>query len=138
MSANPRFKNSQLATATTVLTGSAPQVGAGLPVLMANVAVGTLSAKVVMGVKTSSMTSTPSWQVSTDNSTWLNVKSLSHATQVATAGGTGSTVTTTVVLAGDAVLNGWRFARCIVTTAAGTADGVADSYAINYSWLQAE
>jgi hypothetical protein len=104
---------------------------------MGSIAPGTLSAKVVMAVKTSSLTMTPSWQVSQDASTWLNVKSMTHATQVATAAGTGSTVTTTVVLDGPASLSGWKYARIIVTTAGATADGVADAYACSYSWMQA-
>lgn len=139
MAFNYRVKNAQNAVALTALTGAAPQVGAGNSVLMQNVTPGTLSAKVTMAVKTSSLTMTPSWQVSDDGgSTWINVKTASNASQVATAGGTGSTVSTTIQLDGSTALSGHRLARCIVTTAVGVADGVADAYAVSYSWLQAE
>jgi len=138
MSFNNRVKNLQNALASTVLTGAAPQVGAGNTVLMNNVMPGTLSAKIVMAVKTSSMTMTPSWQVSEDNSTWVNAKGFNNPAYVATAAGTGSTVTTTIQLMGDMALSGHRYVRAIVTTASGTADGVADAYSCSYSWIQNE
>lgn len=139
MAFNYRVKTNQQAVTTTTLTGAAPQVGAGNSVLMQNVTPGTLSAKIVMVVKTSSMTMTPSWQVSDDGgSTWINVKTASNASQVATAAGTGSNVTTTIQMDGSMALSGHRLVRAIVTTAAGTADGANDSYAISYNWLQAE
>lgn len=136
MSFNAKQKNGQLAVSFTVLTGAAPQVGNGSTCPMNMVFPGTLSAKVRMDVKTSSLTMTPSWQVSQDASTWINVKTMNNAAQVATAAGTGSTVSTTVNLDGPASLSGWKYARAIVTTAGATADGVADGYACSYSWMQ--
>lgn len=140
MAFNPRVKQLQNAKVVTALTGTAPQVGVGNTMLMANVMPGTLSAKMALSCKTSSITQTPSWQVSNDASTWLAVKATQNPAQVATAAGTGSQVVTTIVLLGDAALSGWRYARVITTTAAATADGstTGDAYTISYSWIQNE
>jgi hypothetical protein len=137
---NNKVKTAQNAKATTALTGAAPQVGTGNTVLMSNVVPGTLSAKMALSCKTSNITQTPSWQVSADNSTWVDFKGVNNPAQVATAGGTGSQVVTTIVLEGPPSLSGWRYVRAITTTAVGVGDGSTsgDAYTISYSWLQAD
>jgi hypothetical protein len=136
MSFNSRAKQAQNAKAITVLTGAAPQVGAGNTVTMGGLVAGTLSAHIEMSVKTSTLTETPSWQVSDDNTNWYDVKVSNNAANVATAAGTGATVTTKVDLQAPASVHGHKYARAIVTTAVGVGDGVNDAYLINYAWLQ--
>jgi hypothetical protein len=140
MIATYKIKMAQNAKAATGLTGAAPQVGTGNTVLMTGVMPGTLSAKMALSCKTSSITQTPSWQVSSDNSTWINVKGINNPAGVATAAGTGTQVVTTIVLIGDVALSGWRYARAVTTTAAATGDGSTsgDAYTISYSWVQAD
>lgn len=97
---------------------------------------GAMFAEIAMGVKTSSLTMTPSFDVSVDNSTWLPYKQTNNAANVATAAGTGSLVTTTVVIALPNA-KAWPYVRAKITTAGATAHATDDVLAIKYHWFAA-
>lgn len=96
----------------------------------------TLYATIAMGVKTSSLTMTPSFQHSDDNSTWVDCAPLNNAANVATAAGTGSLVTTTKTIPlVDA--RTFKFVRAIITTAGATAHATDDVMSCTY-WFEAD
>lgn len=88
-----------------------------------------------MGVKTTSLTMTPSWQYSQDNAvTWKDIKAINNAANVATAAGTGTLVTTTVTVhLPDAAT--FPLVRAIITTAGATAHATDDVLAIKYHYV---
>jgi hypothetical protein len=136
MAFNSKLKNGQNPRALSAVTAvAAGTVVAGNTIILDKVEPGsTVVARVEMLVNTTSLTMAPSWQVSTDNSTWLNLKPMNNAANVATAAGTGSDVTTTVGL----VLGGpfpFRYARAVITTAGATAHATADKLAVSYNYV---
>lgn len=138
MGLQSRIVNNQQATAATGIAGAAGTVFAQKSISMARVMPGTLTARMVMGVKTSSLTLTPQWQVSDDNgSTWENFKTLNHAASVATAAGTGTIVNTTVHLEGPASLSSHRLVRIAAVGAGATAVNTDDFLTTSYSYVQA-
>lgn len=97
MSFNSQLKKASQST-TVALSGVTAGSVAGGPVLAlaANDAeCDSLVANVSVGLTTSTATVTTKWQVSNDNSTWLDLKGLnSPAAVTVAAAGTGSLVTT--------------------------------------------
>lgn len=94
---------------------------------------GTLSAYLIITAATSSVTITPSWQVSNDGSTWTTVK-LSSLNSPAIAVATGAQNVTTVV-APPQMVHGYQWARCLLNVA-GATGAAADTYSIGYSYKQ--
>lgn len=134
MSFNSRYRTGQkalAATATGAVAAGTAKAGNTLP--CDGIDLRTVAADVSMVVQTSSLTLTPSWQVSDDNSTWKDLFAQNSAANVATAAGTGSPVTTarTIAFPGTAA----RYVRAIVTTAGATAGATVDTYAISYRYL---
>jgi hypothetical protein len=82
---------------------------------MQKVQPGTLMARCLATIATGSLTMTPSWQVSDDNSTWENVKVANNAANVAL------TATATVHLEGPMCLSSKRYCRAVFTGAGATA-----------------
>lgn len=117
------------------LSGSAPQTGAGNAVLMNDVEVGSLSAYVSCLVTTNTMTVTAKWQVSIDNSTWVDCSTANSAALVTFATGTGAGVTTTKVVEAPNGVYGHLYARCVVITGVASAGGAGqDEYTISYNY----
>lgn len=136
MSFNVRIKNNQNALTSTGVAGAAPQTVAGNTVLVQKLEPGSLlAAKIVMIVKTSSLTMTPSFQGSVDNVTWEDLFPMNSAANVATAAGTGSAVTTsrTIVLPMPAP---YRYMRAVVKTAGATAVITDDFYSVLYHYVE--
>lgn len=139
MSFNAKVKNNQLVTASTGVAGVAGTVVTGTTVLLKNLRAGsTICAEVAMIVKTSSLTMTPSWQVSVDGTTFLDLVPLNSAANVATVGGTGSAVTTTRVIALPGMPLPFKYARIKVLTAGATAVITDDFLATKYHWIEPE
>lgn len=99
------------------------------------VAIDTLSAYLVLTAATSSLTITPSWQVSNDGTTWATTK-LSELNTAAIAVATGAQNVTTVVFPPRSVY-GYQFAR-ILLNVAGATGGASDLYAAGYSYAVPE
>jgi hypothetical protein len=114
---------------------TAGTVNAGNAVDVLRVARGTLSARVSVDCETNTMTMTAKWQVSSDNSTWIDMAVANNAANVTLATGTGSAdATVTKALAAPDAVYGWRYARLAIVN--GVATGAAtDTYAIGYCFL---
>jgi hypothetical protein len=135
MGINARTAQRFNALTATALTGSAPQQASGNTVLMNDVEVGTLSAYTSCLVTVSSLTMTGKWQVSIDNSTWVDCATANNAANVAIATGTGSGVTTTRVIEAPRGVYGHLYARFVVVTGAQSALGAAsEEVAISYNY----
>lgn len=114
---------------------AAGTVNAGSTVDVMRVARNTLSALVTVDCETNTMTMTAKWQVSSDNSTWVDIVGNNNAANVTLATGTGSAdaSVTKAIAAPDAVY-GWRYARLAIAN--GVATGAStDTYAIGYCYL---
>lgn len=108
--------------------------GAGATVLMAKVEPGSLSATVTVDAETNTLTLTPVWQVSNDNSTFYDAQVSNNAAQVALATGTaGADAAVTKVISAPPAVYGWRYARCNarVGVTTGTSNDTA-TIAYNY------
>ena len=104
-------------------------------VLTSRVAFGTLACTAAVVAKTSTTTFTGTWQVSDDNSTYVDCVDPNNPASVAIATGTGSSVTTTKAVGAPLAVYGYKYARLRVTTAVSTADGTDDgvTFSTRYS-----
>lgn len=121
---------------TSLNTGSAPQTNGGSAIKMNDVAPGTLSATVYMQAKVNTMTLEPQWQVSSDNSTWYDVKLPNGAASVVAVTGTGSNVSKTLVVEAPGAVHGWQYARCSVVSRVASASDSNDQYNVSYNYLK--
>ncbi len=131
MSISARRRTAQQATGQVAAAGAAGTVFAGPSLNMSRVAPGTLMARCLATIATGSLTMTPSWQVSDDNSTWENVKVANNAANVA------ASATTTLHLEGPACLSGKKWARAVLTGAGATAT-TGDFSNFSYSYCLPE
>lgn len=93
---------------------------------------GGLSVLAVSTIETSSVVATFKPQVSLDGTTWYDVKLPNNASNVSTAAGTGSPVTTRLALAiPEGGLFGWTYFRCNATLS-GAATASADVTQVSY------
>jgi hypothetical protein len=108
----------------------------GLAIFCGNVArkVSNLSAVVNVTAATSTLVITGKWQVSADNTTWVEVRSPNNPAYVALATGTSAATGDTVIDAPAAVY-GWKWVRFVVVNTVATG-GTTDLYAISYSYRQ--
>jgi hypothetical protein len=129
MSYNARVRNGDAATAATAMTGSAPQTLNGSALYLQQCAQGAeIVCKFTMVVRTSSLTMTPSIQVSANGTDWDTLVAGS-----ATSAGTGTAVTTTTLLKTN--LPPYRCVRGVVVTASATATS-SDTAAIEWNYLR--
>jgi hypothetical protein len=110
----------------TVVAGTTT---AGTAISTANMAPGSLSCLFTVTAETNTITITPKWQVSDDNSTWYDLSGLNNAAQVALATGTaGADAAVSKVLTAPSEVSGWKYVRPAVVN--GVATGAAtDLYA---------
>ncbi len=139
MSFNSRIRKNQTATAATAVgaevVGTVVGTAAANKILMDRIARGTsLAAKVSMVVKTSSCTLTPKWQGSHDGTNWEDLFTVNSAANVATAGGTGSAVTTARTLLLPVVP--FLYARVVFVVGGATAHITDETYAVSYHYLE--
>lgn len=102
---------------------------------MNRVVPGSLSAHCVVDIETTSLTMTLNWQVSLDNSTWLDIAHTpNNAAGVVLGTGTaGADPTITKVLPAPDSVYSYPYCRCGITNA-GATGAAADTYAIGYSY----
>ncbi len=104
----------------------------GTTVAMNDVEDGTLSAYISVVVGTDTLTWTPGWKVSQDDSTFLTLKNETNTAVTATSGATG---TTTLVLSAPAGVYGWPFARAeLLSGGTAAATGTGDTWDIRYTY----
>lgn len=115
--------------------GAAPKSLYSDVVLTNKAAFGTLACTAAVVAKTSTTTFTATWQVSDDDSTFVDCVESNNPASVALATGTGSSVTTTKSVSAPLAVYGYKYARLKVTTAVSTADGTDDgvTFSIRYS-----
>jgi hypothetical protein len=96
----------------------------------ANIAAGTLSCLFVVEAETNTLTISPLWQVSDDNSTWYSVGPVNNAAVVVLATGTSGDdpVVSRVLSAPNEVL-GWKYVRAAVVNLVAQG-GAADTYSM--------
>lgn len=96
----------------------------------------TLSALVALDAETDTITLTPYWEVSADQTTWYRVYDQNGTASTAQATGTaGADATVSRVLNAPGAVYGWRF--CRVTVVVGVTTGAtADTYAISYNYAR--
>lgn len=125
------------------ITGAAPQTVNGSSIAMmhpqgntgAAIVPGTLSAKLVLRVTTSTLTITGKWQVSIDGSTWVDAKNSNNAANVTLATGTGSLVTTNLVVSALDACYGHLYSRYVLTSGVAVGGGATvDEVAISYNY----
>lgn len=116
--------------------GAAPKSLYSAAVPTSQVLFGSLACTVAVAAKTSTTTFTATWQVSPDNSTWIDVVEPNNPASVALATGTGSSVTTTKVIAAPLAVYAYKQARIRVTTAVSTADGTDDGVTFTTHYLK--
>lgn len=132
------IKNS-IATTSGLFTGveSGSQVnGDGVFVGGSCRKVEALSALVTVDAETNTMTVTPKWEVSNDDSTYVTAANANNAANVVLATGTaGADASVSRVISAPDTVYGWRFARMslLVGVATGTS---SDSYSIAYNYRQ--
>lgn len=113
---------------------AAGTVKAGAALFMGNVRPGSLSAELTVEAETDTLTMTAQWQLSDDNSTWVNVQPSNNAADVVLATGTGGDdAVVTVVLDAPAACYGANYARCTVSNGAATG-AATDTYSILYRY----
>lgn len=123
------------------VSGNLNTVGAGTvtpgnAIFMGNVArkVANLSAVVNVTAATSGIVLTGKWQVSNDNSTWDEVRTMNDAAYVALATGT-VTATGDLVIDAPMCVYGARYARFVIVNTVQTGAS-GDLYAISYAFRQ--
>jgi hypothetical protein len=106
----------------------------GTALRLENVKPGSLSAYFDTTATTSTLTISGFWEVSADNSTWVDVSTLNNAALVAITTGTGSAVTGDKVIPFPDGLLGWKYARATAINGV-TTGATADAAVITYRWL---
>ena len=129
-------KRGVYATASAAFaSGAAPKTINGKTITSDYVGSG-LSARCTVSARTNTTTISAKWQVSNDNSTWLDVKTANAAANVALVTGTGSDVAADVVIDAPAACLGWKYCRIQCYTAVSTADGTNDVAATSYNYRE--
>jgi hypothetical protein len=120
------------------LTGAAPQVADGLAFDTKLAQVGSLSAELQYDVTVSTLTYTASWQVSVDGTNWLTVANgAQNAAGVVFATGTGSKVTSKLVVEAPLCVYAYPYARALVTTGVGVAGGAgSEDVTVLYNYVK--
>ena len=124
------------ASSAPVLNGvTSGNRAAGSTMLMAQVAVDTLSATVALTAATATITLTPFWQVSDDASTWVDVYGVNNAAYVVQTTGTAAIVTR--VLEAPRAVYGKRYSRVTIQVGVVTG-GASDLASVSYSYVVSE
>lgn len=121
---------------TDLNTGAAPQTNAGPTIAMNDVTVGTLSALFYAQAKVNTMTVEPQWQVSNDGTTWYSAQTSNNAASVVLVTGTGSNVSSTIVVSAPPAVYGYAYARCSAVSRVASAVDTNDRYNVSYNYLK--
>ena len=125
--------NTSIVTGTLNTVSNASVTGASVFLGTTYLKVEDLSAYLIVTAATSSITVTPYWQVSNDNTTFRTIWAQpQQPTNLPVA--TGAENVTEVVVP-PAAVRGYRYARCMLAVA-GATGGASDLYSIGYSYRQ--
>jgi len=120
-------------TLDAVAAGTVTGMGA---LLMHIVEKGTLSARVLVDIETSTITVTPSWQISHDGTTWEDVVLPNNAANVSLGTGTaGADAAITRNISAPDGVYGARYCRLALTPGVTTGAAV-DTYDVSYSFAR--
>lgn len=136
MSRNDRLVRLYRQTTGNLDTFVAGTTTGGPSLLMHMVEKGTLSARCVLDIETSSITVATKWQISNDGTTWEDVVPVNNAANVIHGTGTGgadAAVTRNVDAPG--AVYGARYARIALVNAGATGAAV-DTYDLSYSFAR--
>jgi hypothetical protein len=108
----------------------------GARVSMGQVLLGTLTAYVTVDAETNTLTISGRWQVSNDDSTYVDIVESNNPANVVLATGTaGADAAVTKAICAPDQVYGYRYARYVCTS--GVAVGAtADTYSIGYSYVK--
>jgi hypothetical protein len=125
--------SSSTGTFNTVASGASVN---GTTIQIDGVETGTLSALAVLDAETNTITLTPYWQVSADQTTWYNVVNQVNSAFTVTATGTaGADATVSRVVDAPMSVYGWRFCRVAVLVG-GTTGTTNDTYTLSYAYCK--
>lgn len=101
--------------------------------------VSSLSALLVIDAETSTITIAARWQVSNDNSTWVEVahNAANGAATVIATGTAGADASVTKVYEAPAAIYGYKFARVQMVVGV-TTGAVGDTYTYGYSYIMGD
>lgn len=126
--------NTSIVTGTLDTVSNASVTGSGVFLGTSFQKVENLTAYLIVTAATSSMTVTPYWQVSNDNSTYKTIHNAPNC-PINLPVATGAENVTEVVPAPQQI-HGYRYARCMLLVG-GATGGATDLYSIGYSYRQA-
>lgn len=125
--------NTSITTGDLDTVSNASVTGASVFIGTSFVKVEDLSAYLIVTAATSSMTVTPYWQVSNDNTTFATLHAAPNC-PINLPVATGAENVTEVVPAPEKV-KGYRYARCMLLVG-GATGGATDLFSIGYSYRQ--
>jgi hypothetical protein len=134
-------RNDRLVRLWGQATGNLDTIGTGVTtggptLLMDFVEKGTLSARCVVDIETSTFTMAAKWQVSADASTWEDVAPVNNAANVVLGTGSGGAdAAITKHIDAPLAVYGARYAR-IALVAGGTTGAAVDTYDLSYSFAR--
>ncbi len=138
MSLNSRRVYAGALTTGTADTLATASVVAGTALLTNIIAIGTLSAKLSLLAQTDTFTWTVKWQVSKDNSTWIDITVPQNPANVTYQTGTAGTEAAVArVIEAPLGIHGWAYCRVALVTG-GTTGAAIDTYSISYCYVKAE
>lgn len=135
------YKGSQIALNTVTSGSTASTAGLVISVAQSDIEWESLCAIVETDITTSTITVATKWQVSNDNTNWVDFRDKNGTTRTTVAAaGTGSLVTTQYVQAFDGVNCPFpyvRIAALVGVTTGAAGDNVTASYQYRRRWNQA-
>jgi hypothetical protein len=125
--------NADTLAAGSTIAGSAVNLGDNARQKVKN-----LSALVTVDAETTSLTFAAKFQVSNDNSTWVDVAhgSQNAASVVLATGTAGADAAVTKAIPAPDAIYGWRYARIALVTA-GATGATVDTYSLSYCYRTA-
>lgn len=137
MASNSKIVYNAQATGSLNIDTAVAGTNTGGPTFVtANCVQGSLSALVTVDAETNTITMGVVWQVSNDNSTWVECTPTNNAAMVVLATGTaGADASVTRVIPANDAVYGWRYCRAAIKN--GVATGTTnDTYSIGYNYVK--
>jgi hypothetical protein len=124
------LNNKISSTGDFAVAAASTKTGSTVPIGSAAQRIDGLSALVAVTLNTGSLTATPKWQVSRDNSTFYDAPPSNNAANVAL------TTAVSACIAAPAGAYGWPFARLAIVMGGGVSGDATDTWAIGYNFRQ--
>jgi hypothetical protein len=124
------LNNKIASTGDFAVAAASTKAGSTVPIGKTAQRVDSLSALCAVTLNTGSLTATPKWQVSLDNSTFYDAPPSNNAANVAL-----TTAVSACIVAPPGVY-GWPFARLALVMGGGVSGDATDTWAIGYNFRQ--